>query len=177
MENNDNFKLENEDIEDQGNDKIYDDNYHDEIGQKLQNLNILLEDREHNVNNEISKYYNDLLTKRKEYKNTFKNLNDSYIEQTLYYEKIASEISLLNVKISEYKDEIRQIHEDITSLKSYNPTISEIMKNPITEKIGNVLQNVDLTKIPKFSKQLLEARDRYVVDATDVLRVKYFNIG
>jgi hypothetical protein len=64
MENNDNFKLENEDREDQGNDKIYDDNYHDEIGQKLENLNILLEDREHNVNNEISKYYNDLFTKQ-----------------------------------------------------------------------------------------------------------------
>jgi hypothetical protein len=174
MENNeDDFKLEKEDVdEEDGNIKIYDDSYHDEIGKKIDNMSISLEDREHNVNNQIMKYYNDLTAKRNEYKNIFKNLNDNYIEQTLLYEKIVNEINLLNVKISEYKDEIRQVHEDTTRMKTLNPTIKEIMKNPITEKIKNILLNVDLSKIPKFAKLLSETKNIYVLDATDVLRGK-----
>jgi hypothetical protein len=173
MDNDDDFRLEKEDVEEEdGNIKIYDDNYHDEIGKKIDNISISLEDKEHNVNNQMLKYYNDLIAKRNDYKNIFKNLNDSYIEETLLYEKIVNEISLLNVKISEYKDEIRQIHQDTTRMKTMNPTIKEIMKNPVTEKIQNILHNVDLSKIPKFAKLLSDAKDIYVSDATNVLRGK-----
>jgi hypothetical protein len=175
---NEKFKLEKEDKEEEdNNNNIYDDNYHDEIGQKIDNLNLLLEDKEQFVNNEILKYYNELKAKKFEYKNIFIKLDNNFLEQTLLYEKVTNEISLLNIKISEYKDEIRQTHEDTANLKNYNPTIKEIIKNPFTEKIKNLLQNVDLTKIPKFNKQLLETRDIYVSDATNVIRVNIINIG
>ena len=171
------FKLEKEEIDDDHGNNMYDDSYHDDIGKKIDNLTILLEDKEHVINNELFKYYNDLLTKRTEYKTIFKNLNNNYIEQSLLFDQITNEINLLNIKVSEYKDEIRQKHENTLSIKSHNPTIKEILKNPITEKIGNILHNVDLSKIPKFSKQLSEANDKYVADATNVLRVNLINTG
>jgi hypothetical protein len=166
------FNIDNDEEEVEERLEKFDNADYDRIKNELEDLERMKEEGDAEYLGQLEQHYNDVKENFITIKELEKKASYMLTDITLQGEKLDEIINITFENVSFTKEEIGNITIQIKAELGRTGVLSSLFSGSIIDKIFSNLFNVDLTKISKFSKYLIESKDRNIIESLNMIRDK-----